>query len=497
MRIRIAVLAIILTGASPSADPEARRWVETAVRRMGGEEALRRLATLKLESIGYRNLLEQSERPEGPWIPQIERVTEVWDAANGRWSETVEASVADDTYKIQTIVDGSVAVRRLGGRVLPAGRGTVLEAREWMALSPQQVLLAALAATDLRREADVVYQGVSQHVVSFGEGEDRRRLLLSSQTGFPTAVETTRAFPEDLYWQVWGDVTTRIAWSYWDLRPGGLFYPLQWDVERGGRPWRSLTITTLVPGLASSADAFAIPDADRQAFAARGAAALDERPLGDPSRPAVELAPGVVLIPGSWGVTLVRQADGVVVLEAPISNGYSALVIEEARRRFPSLPVKGVITTSDSWPHIGGIREYVARGVPVYLLDLNVSQIRRALESPHRSHPDALAKAPRVPVLLPVSGRTVVGDGPNRIELYPFRGETGERMMMAFLPGPGILYASDLYQSGRGGPPEYAWEVADAVRHEKLAVTTVFAMHSDPASWQSLLDLVAAAAKGP
>lgn len=499
MWIRIAFLAIFFSGSTPASDPEARRWVETAVQRMGGDAALRGLATLRLESIGYRNLLEQSERPDGPWIPQIERVTELWDTVNGRWSETTEASAADDTYAIQTIVDGGVAVRRLGERVLPSGRGTVLEAREWMALSPQQVLLAARAARDLRREADVVYQGVTHHVVSFGEGEDRRRLLLNTQTGFPTAVETTRAFPDDLYWQVWGDVTTRIAWSYWDLRPGGLFFPLQWDVERGGHPWRSLTIAKLEPGFAPPAGAFAVPDADREAVAAGSAAALDERPLGDPSRPRqpVELAPGVVLIPGSWAVTLVRQTDGVVVLEAPISNGYSARVVEEAKRRFPGLPVKAVITTSDSWPHFGGIREYVARDIPVYLLDLNVPQIRRALESPHRSHPDALAKAPRAPALRAVSGRTVIGEGPNRIELYPFRGETGERMMMAFLPGSGILYASDLYQSGRGGPPEYAWEVADAVRREKLIVTTVFAMHSDPASWQSLLDLVSAAAKGP
>ena len=66
------------------------RWVQTAVQRMGGEAALRGLATLKLESIGYRNLLEQSERPEGPWIPQIERVMEMWVTVNGRWSETTD-----------------------------------------------------------------------------------------------------------------------------------------------------------------------------------------------------------------------------------------------------------------------------------------------------------------------------------------------------------------------------------------------------------------------
>src|SRR6516165_9278667 len=55
--------------ATPGPDPDARQWVETAIARMGGEAALRSLATVKLESNGYRNLLEQSERPEGPWIP--------------------------------------------------------------------------------------------------------------------------------------------------------------------------------------------------------------------------------------------------------------------------------------------------------------------------------------------------------------------------------------------------------------------------------------------
>jgi hypothetical protein len=477
-------------------DAEARRWVETAVQRMGGEKALRGLATLRLESVGYRNLLEQSERPEGPWIPQIEKTTEIWDTPKGRWAETTAATAADQEYTLRTIVADGAAARQYGDAWLPTGRAAILEAREWMALSPQQTLLSALGAGDLRREPDIVYQGVPHHAVSFGTGEGARRLLLNAQTGFLTAVETTRADPDDLYWQVWGDVVTRVSYSFWDLRPGGLFYPMQWDIERGGRPWRALTITKLEPGFAPSGDAYSIPDSQKEAFTKRDVP-LDDLPLGNPKRPAVELAPGVVVIPGSWGVALVRQPDGVVVLEAPISSGYSARVIDEAKRRFPDVPVKAVVTTSDSWPHFGGIREYVARGIPVYLLDLNVPQIRRALESPHRSHPDALAKAPRDAVLRLVVAKTVVGEGPNRIELYPFRGESGERMMMAFLPGAGVLYASDLYQSGRNGPPEYAWEVADAVRREHLEVKTMFAMHSDPAPWQSLLDLVEKAAKAP
>jgi hypothetical protein len=495
----LACLAFALAAAAPEPDTGAHDLVKTAVARMGGEAALRSLETMRIETVGYRNLLEQSERPEGPWIPQIERTVELWDPRGGRWQETIEGAIADDTFTLKTIVAGGVAVRKYGDRYLPSGRGALLAAREWMALSPQAILLAALAAPPgyLRRDPDLEFQGVPHHSVSFGAGEDHRRVLLNAQTGFLTAVETTRAYPDDLFWQIWGDVPTRVSYSFWDLRPGGLMYPLQWDVERGGRPWRALTIAKLQPGPAFSSDDFAIPQSEKDSFAARGALPLDELPLGTPSKPAVEIAPGVVVIPGSWGVALVRQSDGVVVLEAPISACYSARVLDEAKRRFPGLPVKAVVTTSDSWPHFGGIREYVARGIHVHVLDLNVPQIQRALESPHGSHPDALAKNPRAAILRTVSARTVIGDGTNRIELYPVRGETGERMMLAFLPDSGVLYASDLYQSGRGGPPEYAWEVAEVARREHLDVKTVFAMHSDPAPWQTLLDAVSKATRSP
>jgi len=490
------LFALMLAVASPApawaapADASARRWIQTAVERMGGADALRRLSTLRIEWVGYRNLLEQSERPEGPWIPQIERTTELWDPGAGRWDEATEATVAEMAYSLRTVVAGGAAARRFGEKWIPASAGDAAAAFEWMDLSPQRTLEAALPAPDLRRESDVVLQGVPHHVVSFRSGDGRRRVFLNAESGFLTAVEILRAYPEDRYWQIWGDLTTRVSYSYWDLRPGGLFFPMQWDVERGGRPWRSLTITSLEPGPEFPADAFAIPEAAREAFASRSSRSLDDPALGDPSRPSAQLAPGVVHVPGSWGIVLVRQRDGVVVLEAPISAGYSRRVIEEAGRLFPGLPLKAVVTTSDSWPHFGGIREYVARGIPVYLLDRNVPQIRRALESPHRIHPDALARKPRAAILRPVSRRTVIGDAENRIELYPARGETGERMMLAFLPEPGILYASDLYQTGRGGPPEYAWEVAEVALREHLPVKTVLAMHSDPEPWSALVDLV-------
>jgi hypothetical protein len=39
----------------------------------------------------------------------------------------------------------------------------------------------------------------------------------------------------------------------------------------------------------------------------------------------------------------------------------------------PGKRVKAVITTSTAYPHFGGLREYVARGIPVYAADVNAS----------------------------------------------------------------------------------------------------------------------------
>src|SRR5205085_7161650 len=98
--------------------------------------------------------------------------------------------------------------------------------------------------------------------------------------------------------------------------------------------------------------ALTIPGEVKTAFAAlptvSGVAGL----TFDPSR-AQELARGVTQFAGNWNVAFVRQADGVVIVEAPIGSRYSAAVLAEAEKRYPGVRVKAVITTSDAWPHLG------------------------------------------------------------------------------------------------------------------------------------------------
>jgi hypothetical protein len=304
----------------------------------------------------------------------------------------------------------------------------------------------------------------------------------------PTAIEFVRPYPNSYFLGVWGDVTTRIYLSLWMLEPGGLRYPHQWNVERNGTPYQEFTVTSLSQNPPSAADSFSVPATVIKAYEAIGRRAIDDIPLGRPNTPPVEIAPGVIQILGNWNVTLVRQPDGVIIIEAPISSGYSDKVMAEAKKRFPDAPIKAVISTPDAWPHIGGVREYVARGVPVYALDLNKPILERLIAAPHHSNPDALERArgkrPRWEI---VSSKTVLGSGPNRLELYPIRSETGERMIMVYFPEHKFLYGSDLVQPGQEAGsffmPEYLLELMEAARREKLAVSGVFAMHMGVKPW--------------
>jgi hypothetical protein len=101
-------------------------------------------------------------------------------------------------------------------------------------------------------------------------------------------------------------------------------------------------------------------------------------------------------------------------LESPLSGTYMAGVIDKAKEQSPGQPLKAVLSTSDSWPHVGGVRQVVALGLPVYILDLNKPLLERLVASPRHLHPGLLAQSPRQAKWRIVSQKVLVGTGPNR-----------------------------------------------------------------------------------
>jgi hypothetical protein len=498
----LVLLALVATcqtsGAAASDATPARSYVSEAVAQIGGEAALRNLKTVRFEAVGHRNMLEQSERPEGPYIVQYDHITQLRDLEHQRWKQTDVMRVGPQPeFTMTTIAAEGATTNSFGPRASAGSNADLQAAQETLELGPERLLLTALEARDLRLEGDTILQSVPHHVVDFTWKSVPVRMFLNANTSLPTAVEWKTAYPSNLFWGTWGDVTTRLYYSFWWLCHGGIHYPLQWDFVRNNMPDRVLTITDIATNVDFPPDAFVISANDKAAFDKRKASTVEDRPLGLPNQPAVEVVKDIVHIPGAWNTTLVRQTDGIVILEGPISSGYSSKVLAEAERRWPGIAVKAVVSTSDSWPHIGGIREYVARGIPVYALDLNVPILTRLVTAQRIGFPDALAKKTRKPAFHPVSDKTLLGTGPNRIELYPIRGETSERQMMAYFPEHRLLYGSDPFQQDEHGYfyPQTVWELMHAVEREKLTVDTFFMMHIAPTPWGDLSKAIEEAEK--
>jgi hypothetical protein len=466
--------------------------VAAALETMGGRERLLQVISVRLQSVGHMLLLEQSYR-QAPFITSYEHDVITIDYANQRllrqaqltWPEA-DPNQSDSETTLAVSPDGGVYHTKFGDA--PCSLSDLDAAREMLALGPTRILLTAADAPDLHFEAPETLRSTSHAVVAFSWRHVPVRVLLNPFNHLPDAIETTQIFHD--FWYFWGDVKQRIYFDNWKL-VDGITYPTNLIEERNGTLWRSSQALNVEFNVQMDEKLF-----DMQTGAAKQSATSRgwDRPFG--IKQSTALAPGIDLFAGSWNATVVKQADGIVILEAPISALYTQGVIKEARKRHPGMPIKAVLSTSDSWPHTGGLRQAVALGLDVYILDLNQALLDRIIGAPHTIEPDALEKSGRSakPHWKIVAKKEEIGGGTNRMELFPLRGASTERQYMVYFPEHHLLYASDtlaLNDDGSLYDPELMYEVAQAVEREHLTVDTVFAMHQGPMPWEQVTALIA------
>ncbi len=465
--------------------------MNAALDAMGGRDRLAALRTARLDRVVHTALVEQSYR-QAPFITAYSRDRVTLDLAGKRlaveahatWPEADPGTADTDATLVASL---DAAAYRKGTGDTPGGRADIEGARHQLELGPLSLLLTAAAAPDLHLETPERIRANLDDVLGFTWRGVHARLALSPLTHLPDALETVETFSD--FWFYMGDVRRRVYFDNWRL-VGGVRFPSNEVEERNGVPWQSrqaLSVELDVP----VADA-ALPisaAASAKSAASRGF----DRPF-DAGTPR-EIAPGVELYAGSWNASVIVQKDGLIVLEAPLSGRYVAGLLDAVTARHPGLPIRAVLSTSDSWPHVGGVRECVARGLPIYVLDANLPLLHRMIDAPHTLAPDSLARAPRPPDLRAISAGEAFGRGDEAVRVYPLRGASTERQYMVYLPGRKLLYASDtlvLNDDGSLYDPELMFEVAQAVAREKLEVEQVYAMHQEPIPWAKAAALVRA-----
>lgn len=488
----------VLAGDRPGCEHvTARQCLELAIAAMGGEQKLAAITNERLDIAEHRVLAEQSYQ-QAPFLTTYSRIRRSVDFKRGRVSEAGQnlwpesdlgTGSAESDYTFAASADGAVV--RSGKGDKPGSRSMIDAAREVLALGPERLLLTASAAPDLHYLSAEMLRSTLHVVVAFQWQGIPIEILLNGYTHLPDAMDSTRSF--DDFWYAWGDVRQRVYFSNWKLVQG-IEFPTTRIEERNGLAWSSAQVLDAKFNTSLDGGTFAM---DAKAAAQSAKSTGWHIPFNVTKR--ITLAPGVDLFQGPWSVTIIRQDDGVLILEAPISPAFTQGALAKARSLYPSLPVKGVLTTSDSWPHIAGVREAVAEKLPVYALDLNLPILQRMVAAPHTLHPDGLQEHPQAPIWNSVSNQREIGAGPNRVVLYPLRGESTGRQYMVYFPGRRLLYASDTLVLESGNKlydPELMREVVQAVQRNHLKIDTVYAMHQGPVAWSDVTGLVSAALRG-
>jgi hypothetical protein len=427
---------------------------------------------------------EQSERWYPPYIT-AQRVVDVWvDPAHSVERTTAEVYIWPGNGGVggpptSTLAGATATYMTRDTLVRPVG--TV--AKQARYLDPWLVVTEWRTDPTLAYAGECMYRDRWRSVITRQGVNGTEKLFVDATRGFPTKVE----YDDPHY--LWGQTTNETIYSEWIATKGakasypGSVYRIQDGVPVG-------TLTVSGPSIAvvprDSAPSMALPAnaPDMRKVAGRGYGGGSKEP------DTVRIGARTFLIVNpSYTETVTLQRDTVFLLDATIGEDRARQDSTWIAKLFPGKHAVVVVVTDLAWPHISGVRFWVARGATI----VSHGESRGFLEkvTAHKwNDPDALEKssAPRGSQMRfrAVSDSLSLAGG--AIQLYPIDGIGSEGALMAYIPADGYLWASDFVQTVRA-PSQYGNEVLDAAKRVNVTPAKFAAEHLPLTDWNVLVKL--------
>lgn len=476
-----------LSSAGLESYVRAKEVLDAGIEAIGGRRALEDAGTVRRRMSGDWFGSFQSPRPHrfiGPTLDpppasQHTRVVSVIDYARNRWlEESFEYDDAGDSITRVQSIDGEQGFETVTYRdekpyfrAFPRDELPLLLART-LRRHPEGLLRLALGRPEtLQWVGNGEALGRRQRVISLADTSGTRLLLyFDEETDLMTKSEVLRSHP------VAGDTVAEVIFA--DYRPvGALRLPFRYVNRVAGIPTEEM--------LAESIDVQA-------PFPESPSPPLDHARMEvDPALPAVQaLGGGLYLIRGPYNVAFAVFRDHVIAFEAPLSARYAEDCLALIRATAPDKPVRYVVATHFHADHIGGLRAYVAREIPVVTTPDAEAVIRQAMSARHTMHPDDLSSNPRPPRIETVGRERIFDDGTNRVEIHDI-GPTGhvKQMLVAYFPKQKVLFEADVWdvisddQHIAGSDAE---TMARRIRDLGLDVERIIPVHGLPCTIEDL-----------
>jgi glyoxylase-like metal-dependent hydrolase (beta-lactamase superfamily II) len=299
-----------------------------------------------------------------------------------------------------------------------------------------------------------------------------------------TGVLDDRNLVERVETRIYNNFTgdTLIEGIYSDYRDfKGVKFPMNILQRQGGHPTLDIRVVEFVPNSSAALEFRGNPPRGGGPVPAAGAAS--------PTGSAVRIQPEKIGN-GIWFLTfgapqsiLVEFSDHVIIIEAPSNDERTLATLAEVKRMLPGKPVRYLVSTHHHADHSGGIRAYVAEGIPVISHESNKRYYEEIFKNPHTLNPDHLARKPRALVIEAVKDKRVLADSTMRLELYHLRGNLhSEGLLVAYIPQEKLLIQADAFAPRPGVPPlpapsPYTTNLVENIKRLKLDVERVAHVH--------------------
>jgi hypothetical protein len=307
----------------------------------------------------------------------------------------------------------------------------------------------------------------------------RERLALDPKTGLPVSLEREESH------YLWGQLSVGYVYSNWKVE-GGFSYSGSSFRTVDGAPEVSRTVSLAEAISTDSVPSLALPDT---------AATMVPAVAGflKPSPPdSVRVSDNVRLLvnPGyTEGVALL--GDTVYVLDATQgeerARGDSTMIA----RLFPGRHPIVLVVTDVAWPHIAGLRYWVARGATVVSHRASRPFLERVLQRRWTRAPDLYERRRNQTrfSFRAVNDSLLLARG--KLRLYAIDGIASEGALMAYVEGDRFLWASDYIQQ-LDQPSTYAIEVWRAAGRVGIQPLRTAAQHLRLTPWSTIDSLARA-----
>ena len=334
--------------------------------------------------------------------------------------------------------------------------------------SPQGAILAA-------KRFNAVAEAVSKDeqpytTLTFDIPKVMEAVVWVDMNGLVTEIATKIPNP------VMGDMEIRTLFE--DYREiSGIKFPLRIRQTQGGGEFFDITVRDVRLDLPSDTE---VPPA-----------------IQTPARPSLtveKIADGVwFLRGGTHNSVAIEMADHILLVEAPLSDGFATQLFTRANGLVPGKTVRSVVVTHHHFDHTGGLRYAASQDATLFVSAIAKSYYQRVLANPNRIVPDSLAQSGKTPRIVGVGARHAFSDAMRTVEVHEIPDSLHARgFVMVYLPKEKVLIEGDPFhirpQDNMLRPLPVATEInlIENIERLRLSVDRILPLHGRASSMEEL-----------